>query len=222
MQNLTQKPNISHNEKNFISDYAKTMAVLTTQAQRPEVSPELLRIQRDPSNIIRINELVIKPEPFDGERPRPRRWLSDYEEAISANGWSEAIAIKYFPTFLEGAAKDWYFTDVRTQRIHGWHDVKKLYSLNYLGESDYQQLSVAIDKMTQQAGESVSTFIPRLRRLQLMLTPDLPEREQIRQIRLKLRPEYTALLAFAEVNSLAALKLLLPQNRSRLYESRRS
>ena len=187
---LLNKPSTSASEKGFIKDYAAVMAQITQQAfSKPTASKEVLEIQRNPKNIIKLNELVMKPEPFDGERPRPRRWISDYEEAMLANGWSEEIAIKYFPTFLKGSAKDWYLTDVRPEPVTKWEDVKSLFINNYLGESDYQQLSLAIEAMRQRQGESVSSFIPRARRLMLLLTPDLPEREQVQQLKLKLRHE---------------------------------
>jgi len=205
--NLLSKPTISATEKGFIKDYAAVMAELTREApSKPTASREVLEIQRNPKNVIKLNELVMKPEPFDGEKPRPRRWISDYEEAMIANGWSEEIAIKYFPTFLRGSAKDWYLTDVRPEPVTRWELVKSLFINNYLGESDYQQLSQAIEAMRQRQGESVSNFIPRARRLMLLLTPDLPEREQVRQLKLKLRHEYNALLAFSNVKTLVELK----------------
>ena len=42
-----------------------------------------------------MNELVIRPEVFDGVKPKPRKWLDDYEDATQANGWTDRIAVKY-------------------------------------------------------------------------------------------------------------------------------
>ena len=67
--------------------------------------------------------------------------VSDYEEAIIANGWGDEIAIKYFPTFLAWAAKDWYFTDVRPEGLTKWVHVRRLFEMNFLGESDAKQLT---------------------------------------------------------------------------------
>lgn len=64
---------------------------------------------------IKLNQLVRKPETFNGVRPNPRRWIDDYEDAMIANGWSDGVAVKYFSTFLSGDALDWYKTSVRTQ-----------------------------------------------------------------------------------------------------------
>jgi len=50
------------------------------------------------------------------------------------------------------------------------------------------------------------SFVRHARRLMLLLTPDLPEREQVRQPKLKLRHEYNALLAFSNVKTLVELK----------------
>ena len=199
-------------QKDFIKDGLATMnRVLDDRIKRPKpsnIAPELVSLPVTTKTTIKLNELVIRPETFDGIRPKPRRWLEDYNEAIIANGWDDYIAVKYFPTFLEMAAKDWYVTDVRPRlsNLTKWLDIHRWFSQNFLGESDYEQLSQAVDNIKQKMGESVSTFIPRVRRLMLMLTPDLPEGEQIRQIRSKLRPEYKPLLAFSVPTSIQHLK----------------
>jgi len=227
VSDLTKKGSLSREEKLFISDAVETITKVSSARhqiylrsmdthqrqvgignsgdnQMQSSNPSVM----DGRTTIRLNELVLRPEVFDGTRPRPRRWLEDYGEAIVANGWSDYISVKYFPTFLRGAAKDWYITDVRphldTQTR--WAVVHNLFVDNYLGESDYNQLSQAVDNAKQRPGELVSTFIPRVRRLMLMLTPDLPEKEQIRQIKTKLRPEYKALLAYSAPRNMAELR----------------
>lgn len=59
-------------------------------------------------NTIKLNELVLKPETFDGINPQPRKWIDDYEKAAKTNNWTDEITTKYFPTFLNKSAYDWY------------------------------------------------------------------------------------------------------------------
>jgi len=46
-----------------------------------------------------------------------------------------------------------------------------------LSEADYEQLSIAIENARQEPNESVSNFIPRMRRMLLLLTPNLPKED---------------------------------------------
>lgn len=197
--------NPTEEQKLFLEDYLRTISAVARRRAAMSVETEVVNLPETNMHTIKVNELVIKPEVFDGEKPKPRRWLADYQEAIIANGWDDYISIKYFPTFLARAAKDWYFTDVRcTLRPSSkWIHVKKLFEANFIQESDFEQLSQAVENMRQKPSESVSTFIPRLRRMLLMLTPDLPETEQLRQIRTKLRPEYKQWLSYSCPKTLA-------------------
>jgi len=62
---------------------------------------------------IRLNELIIRPETFDGTKPPPRQWLDDYERAANANGWTEKTMVKHLQTFITRAAQDWFVTIAR-------------------------------------------------------------------------------------------------------------
>jgi len=190
-------------QKAFIKDYLQTIARMEAEKvelAEGELNKELNRLPQASTSTVKLNELVVKPELFDGERPKPRRWLQEYNEAILANGWSDLIAVKYLPTFLIKSAKDWYFTEIRPFITPNtkWLEVAEAFSRNYLGESDYEQLSQAVDNARQRPGESVSNFIPRFRRLILLLTPDLTEKEQLRQLKSRLRPEYKPLVALQD------------------------
>ena len=188
----------------FFKNYVTTMAKIHADESKPrdklkEIDRELLELLRQTQTTIKMNELVIKPETFDGERPKPRRWIQDYNEAILANGWSDQLAVKYLPMFLSKSAKDWYFTDVKPglKKNALWHEVHAAFMENYLSEADYEQLSITIENARQKPNESVSNFIPRMRRMLLLLTPNLPREYQLRQLKIKLRPEYKQLLAFS-------------------------
>ena len=212
---LMAKNGLSPAETYFLRDYVHVLN--REEYEKEKASQGLVEISRDLTNLpplssenktVKLNELVIKPEIFDGERPKPRRWIQDFNETILANGWSDEIAIKYLPTFLTKSAKDWYFTDIKPKVTPNskWHEVYKAFARNYMGEADYEQLRKAVENSRQRPGESVSNYIPRIRRLLLLLTPSMPEADQIREIRLKLRSEYKQLLAFSEPKTISALR----------------
>ena len=75
-----------------------------------------------------------------------------------------------------------------------------------MSEADYEQLSIAIENARQKPNESVSNFIPRMRRMLLLLTPNLPREDQLRQLKIKLRPEYKQFLAFSNPQTIPKLR----------------
>lgn len=162
------------------------------------------------STKIKLNELVIKPDIFDGTRPRPRHWWENYEDAVLANCWSHLEAIKYFSTFLSGPARDWYMTELREKVVSGLvyrlDHIKKPFKDNFLGDADYKSLCRYLSQMRQKPDESVAIFIPKVRRLLMMMDKTMSEKEQIRQITEKLRSEYQMDLARFETDTLDKLK----------------
>lgn len=73
-----------------------------------ETPPERMRKRGLPK--IKLNELVLKPEVFDGVKPQPRRWIDDCEKAARANAWTDHLYCQYLPTFLTKSALDWFVT----------------------------------------------------------------------------------------------------------------
>lgn len=143
---------------------------------------------------IEMNRLVCKPVTFDGVNPKPRLWWEDYKEAIVQNCWSEVIAIKYFSSFLKGAARDWHATVIQpriaARTLYRVADLGALFRDNYLGEADYRELCRDLARLKQEPNESVSNFIPTALRLMQLIDNTMTEREKVRQISEKLRPEY--------------------------------
>lgn len=202
-------------DKAFVTDYLRTMTKIESERAKrregsglEEISRELIELPRNMIETIKISELVIKPEVFDGIKPRPRSWIQNYNDAIIANGWSDRVAIKYLPTFLIRSAKAWYFTEVKpyVNTESKWYQVYTLFAENYLGEGDRMDLMDAVENAKQRPGELVCNFIPRMRRLMLLLTPTLSEADQLRQLKSKLRPEYKQLIAFSDPKTIAQLR----------------
>lgn len=76
----------------------------------------------------------------------------------------------------------------------------------YVGEQDDEELTRIIENTRQRPGEQVCVFIPRMRRLLLLLAPDMSEADQLRQIRNKLRPEYKQWVTFSDPDNLTTLR----------------
>lgn len=198
----------------FVKDYIETLAEIHKQRIcRPkalEIDHALWKLPTAMNNscTIKLNELVIRPAVFDGQNPKPRRWIQDFSEAVLANGWTDAIAVKYFPTFLTKAAKDWFFIDIKPQLQPEtkFIELHKAFVVNFVNQYEKDDLSRVIENAKQRPGESVSTFFPRMRRLLLLQTPGISEREQVRQLKNKLRPEYKQLVSFKDPESLDELR----------------
>lgn len=211
---LMEQETLDPEQKSFVKDYLKTKAYLEADLLKAkeginEIGRELIHLPHSSyDHTIKLSELVIKPDVFDGEKPRPRKWIQEYNDAIIANGWSNEIAIKYLPTFLSKSAKDWYFTEIKPllKPETRWYQIYHLFVENYLGQSDYDGLSRAVENTRQRPGETISNFMPRLRRLLLLLTPGLPESTQLQHVKDKLRPEYKPLLAYSNPTTLRDLR----------------
>lgn len=146
---------------------------------------------------IKLNQLVATPEKFNGVSPPARRWLEDYEDASIANGWTEAVTIKYFSTFLTDAALDWYKTSVRDRITPQcrWEFLKGFFETQWIGKKDIAYMWKQLSDLRQRQGEPANIFIPKYRRILNTLMPGMPEVEQIQNIVTKLRPEYVSLVS---------------------------
>lgn len=169
---------------------------------------EAMISSHQPRTTIKLNELVIKPAMFDGSKPLPRKWIEEYKDAIDANGWSDFIAVKYFQTFLSGTAYTWYKTEVKPMIVPHtrFTIIEEAFRRNYLNASDYARLSKQAEEASQRQNEMIGDFIPRMREILLLLEPKMSDREQMRQISLKLRPEYRQWIAFQEPETVSELK----------------
>lgn len=91
---LQKKQPKTTDDELFISDFMEHVLearVKTRQAPGTPTptlmhssAPPLSRSQRPTP--IRLNELVLKPDTFNGKEPMPRVWLDSYERSARANG----------------------------------------------------------------------------------------------------------------------------------------
>ena len=154
--------------------------------EEPRFPPPTTNVQAQANRAIKLNELVKKPECFDGYKPPARKWIDDYEKASEANEWSEVLMVEYFPTFLEKAAND-RFVAVAKRKLGShpsWQDLRAAFIRHYLGDSDRQVLRRQIERTCQGEKEKATNFIPRFMRL---VDPNKPEEELVDLLRSKLR-----------------------------------
>jgi hypothetical protein len=179
-------------EAEFLADYFNTILKLNV-ISLPEQLPRIPKDQREQASkvTIKMNELVVKPETFDGQKPKPRKWLEDFKEAAESNGWNDEIMVKYFRTFLTGSAKDWYVTAVRPNLTANttWDDINEWFNQQYL-VIDLIKQQHYVDRLYQRPNETIEVFIPKIRRALQMLSPNITQEVLVRQIIDKLRPEY--------------------------------
>lgn len=156
---------------------------------------------------IKLNELVIRPEPFDGVKPNPRKWLDNYERAARANGWSDIIMVTYFPTFVIKSALDWHvaMAQRKLKRDSSWNDLKQMFIRHYLGEADRAATKRELEKCYQRESELATCFIPRFMRLMLLLDPNKDEEDIVDLVKDRLRSVYQADLAKSTIKSLDEL-----------------
>jgi len=189
---LATKQDKSTDELKFLADYFST--VLKFEAfNLPENLPtdELPSRLPDSTVTIKLNELVVKPELFDGKNPKPRKWIEDFIDAYESNGWNDTIAVKYFKTWLIGPAKDWYVKEVRPYitKTTKWSDIYEKFKEQYL-VTGMLKLQHFVNNVVQRSDEPIELFIPRYRRALQMLHPLISQAELVRKIIEKLRPEY--------------------------------
>lgn len=141
---------------------------------------------------IELNKLVKTPKAFDGNKPPARQWLDDFEKSSEANGWNHSSMVKFFSTYLEKAANDWFVTIAKRKlgSRPSWPDLRAAFIRHYLGDCDKQTLRRQLEKTYQGENEKATNFIPRLVRLVDMVEPGKPEEDLVDLIRSKLRLNY--------------------------------
>lgn len=184
-----------HREKRAITAAEKGNTVGETVIVRSKIPP------------IKLNQLVKRPAVFDGFKPPARRWLDDFEKAAEANGWSEAQMVKYFSTFLDKSANDW-FVSLAIREVGSeptWRKAHEVFVRHYLGERDRLAIRREVDRSYQREGEKANIFIPNLTRTIWLGDPQKPEEEVVDIVRSKLRPEYLDRLVLYETPDIKAL-----------------
>lgn len=209
VEQLLVKSNPTDDENSFMLDYFRVINKFKSLVLPDHVSPEAITSTtwKDVEvGTINKNKLVTEPAIFDGKHPRPRDWLEDFVDAIESNQWTDAIVVKYFKTWLTGAAKDWFITDVRPSMTPQtkFSDIREKFVKQYLSD-DKVRLMHYVESLYQRPDEGIALFLPKFRRAMLMSEPLTSESEQIRRIIEKLRPEYRKDLILANPTTFSKL-----------------
>lgn len=224
-------------EKDYLIHHAELDAILVSMAQdtfkskrlgfatatgspTPALSrPSSMRNLNPPSNEyeeirndntpqrIKLNELVRPIEKFDGFKPTPRRWLDEYERAAESNNWNKATMVKYFVTFLEKSALDWYETIAvaKVGRHPEWRDLRAAFIRQYLGDADKQSIRQIIERTHQKDKEPAAVFIPRMVRMFRLADPLKSNEEMVSAVRGKLRAVYQDKLVYYDIYTIEDL-----------------
>ena len=208
-----QRKKRTQREQLFVDDYHDHISEinLVESYENTEIFTDVKELwnTNEPVNIkpIKLNELVLKPQSFDGRKPSPRQWIDEYERAARANGWSESSMVHYFQTFLTHSALDWFFSmgESKIGQNAGWSKVRDVFKRHYLGESDRQSIRRTIDRCYQYEDEPVARFMPRLLRLVSLIEPNKSEIDKVELVRDRLRSKYQSKLATYRIDNLESL-----------------
>lgn len=169
------------------------------------------------TNKVNSNELVMTPEVFNGYLPKPRDWIDSYEEAFLANDWSEATALKYFLTFLRGAALDWFKAMVRPKMIgiESWQQLRDIFTKHYLSKDELRVRRQEFSALTQEYREPSTIFVPRAYKLLKQVYPKLDDDEALDRITSMLRPDIIRSLPLVTPDSIEELVAMACKMESR-------
>lgn len=66
------------------------------------------------------------PPKFDGTSISASAWLDEFELCAHANGWDDKTMCKFFPLFLKGSVKHWYFNNRKPFSEYLWWSKDKI------------------------------------------------------------------------------------------------
>lgn len=162
-----------------------------------------------PSQVVKINDLALRADCFEGKSIEARSWIESYERMAKANDLTEATMIKYLPNFLAKSASDWFVTMCQPflSRQSNWASVRNQFIRHYLGDQDYLIHRRRLQSTFQGAKESIRTSMPKCLLVCDMAydSNKITEDDKIEQIMEKLLPEYQEKLALVRPRSLLEL-----------------
>lgn len=162
--------------------HAKIITTAETSRQRSE--PSLQNI--------RMNDILNKPDKFQGQRSSARRWLDDFECASIANNWTNSTKVRIFPGFLEKSAREWYAGIIQPYpHLYGnWSILRAKFVRFFIGPEELDTLKEEIRKARQKKDEGPLEFIARMMRLLNLADPHQSEVMKVKEIKSKLKNFY--------------------------------
>lgn len=107
--------------------------------------PEQIVKPQPPPNVAKQGRLILKkenlvknPVNFDGIKLPARKWIDNFENAAEINSWSDAFMVKFFSSWLDRSANDWYVT-VGKRKLGSqptWKELPASFIRHYIGDSD--------------------------------------------------------------------------------------
>lgn len=172
---------------------------------------------------VKMNELPIKREIFKGGKDAAMKWLDDFEAAIKANHWNDEVSVRYFPTFLRDAARDWFTSMVQptVTRSTKWLEIKEKFLRFFIGKNVEQVIKLDIKKCRQNKDEPGSEFIARMMRLMSMVQSNKSEQEKVEKIKKKLLDSYQDRMVGQHPKTMVELNDLCFEVEERLASAKR-
>lgn len=129
-------------------------------------------------------KMLRKPEEFNGEPPKARKWIEDFKFCAKVNLWDNELAAKRLPAFLGGSARNWYTMSIEGSEIEkDFKGIEEQFNLLFLPKSIKIAIADELDKRKQRTDEPVSNFIIDMRLLCRDYDKSMPEAEVVNKIR---------------------------------------
>lgn len=189
----------------FLKDYNASILKATRESQFATPKARMVSSPLQNEQTIKMADLVLTPEKFDGKRAGAREWAERFEKCIMANNWSESIVLKYFLTFLIGNALDWYLSICQSAEVQSWIELKEIFLRFYLGKDHTIISRRQLERMYQKPEEGISVFIPKVMKLNKMVNPTMREADIVDMIKGKLRSVYLDKLVTASPSTIQDL-----------------
>ncbi|XP_057760015.1 uncharacterized protein LOC130980340 [Arachis stenosperma] len=135
----------------------------------------------------------------------PKQHIKKFRSIIIVNGASDPILCRYFPSFLDAPALDW-FCSLPADCISRFQELAKQFEDHFAASAIYLHDSDYLTTVKQGPQESLKDYIARFTKIAMRI-PDLHPEVHLHAIKSGLRPEkFQEAIAVAKPKTLAELR----------------
>ena len=116
------------------------------------------------------------------------RWLEDFEYISNSNKWSDEAKIVKLPTYLSGAAREWYSVKIN-DKIKNWDEVLDSMKKQFLPVDQETWLRQELSRRIQKINEPVANYIVAKEALCNRIDPKMKESEKGHHVMIGLNPK---------------------------------
>ena len=132
--------------------------------------------------------LLTFPKPFN-EPMEPLTWLNEFEDTADGYSWDDEMKFKKVFSCLEGASKQWYSNEKRTDPDFNWIKFKKGLLKNFRNTCNPLFSDEIIQERVMSEEETLNSYWQDKINLISIYYPEMPVRSQISALFRGLEPE---------------------------------